>query len=101
MTAWHISRFGKRFQIVAPVAENPQMFAKFTKEIAELTERSNTMGIEEFLLDQARKDGIEKGIEKNTRETALKMVKNGIEINLISNITGLSVEEIEKLAKGG
>jgi predicted transposase/invertase (TIGR01784 family) len=79
--------------------ENPQMFTNFTNEIAELTERNNTMGIEEFLLDQARKEGIEKGIEKNKIETALNMVKNGIEISLISNITGFSVEEIEKIAK--
>ncbi len=59
------------------------------------------MGIEEFLLDQAkkegRKEGFEEGIEKNTKETALKMKENGIYISLISNITGLSVEDIEKL----
>jgi len=90
--------------------ENPEMFTKFTREIAELTERSTTMGIEEFLLDQAKKEGrregieegiekgIEKGIKKNTKETALKMKKSGIEISLISNITGLSVEEIEGLS---
>jgi len=59
------------------------------------------MGIEEFLLDQAKnegiEEGIEKGIEKNTRETALKMINNGLAIKLIANITGLSTEEIEKL----
>ena len=85
--------------------ENPQMFANFTKEIAILTERKITMGIEEFLLDRAEKEGIkkgieegiEKGVEKNTRETALKMKKSGLDIALIANITGLSVKEIEKL----
>ncbi len=60
------------------------------------------MGIEEFLLERAKKEGInkgiEKGIEKNTRETALKMKKSGLDINLIVNITGLSVDEIEKLS---
>jgi len=59
------------------------------------------MGIEEFLLDQAKnegiEEGIEKGIEKNTRDTALKMIQNGLDIELIANITGLSIEEIEKL----
>jgi predicted transposase/invertase (TIGR01784 family) len=73
--------------------ENPEMFTNFTKEIAELTERSTTMGIEEFILDEVRREAI----EENTKNTALKMKKSGIEISLISNITGLSIEEIEKL----
>jgi len=69
------------------------MMANFEQEIAVLTERGITMGIEEFLLDQAKKEGIREA----TRETALKMKKSGLEISLISNITGLSIEEIEKL----
>jgi len=59
------------------------------------------MGIEEFLLDQAKKEGlekgIEKGIEKNTIDTALKMKESGLDIGLIANITGLSIKKIEKL----
>ena len=51
--------------------ENSEMLAKFETEIAILTGGSNTMGIEEFLLDQAEKKGIEKGV----RETALRMVR--------------------------
>ena len=47
--------------------------------------------------EKAEERGIEKGIEKNTRETALKMIKSGLDIKLIANITGLSVEEIQKL----
>jgi predicted transposase/invertase (TIGR01784 family) len=73
--------------------ENSEMFAKFGQEIANLTERGTTMGIEEFLLDRAKKEGR----EENARENALKMKENGLDINLIANITGLSVEEIEKL----
>jgi predicted transposase/invertase (TIGR01784 family) len=80
-----------------PRFEKPEMFSKFEKEINILTEGSTTMGIEEFLLDQAKKEGLEKGIEKNTIETALKMKKSGLDTNLIANITGLSVEKIEKL----
>ena len=59
------------------------------------------MGIEEFLLDNAEKKGIKKGIEKGREEgiweTALKMKKSGLDVNLIASITGISVEEIEKL----
>jgi predicted transposase/invertase (TIGR01784 family) len=86
--------------------ENPQMITKFEQEIAILTERKITMGIEEFLLDRAekegikkgREEGIEKGREESLRVTALKMKKSGLDISLIADITGLSVEEIEKLS---
>jgi predicted transposase/invertase (TIGR01784 family) len=94
--------------------ESPEMFSKFEKEISILTERKVTMGIEEFLLDRAEKQGEEKGekkgIEKgrvegreegrqeNARETAIKMKINNLDISLIANITGLSVKEIEKLS---
>ena len=81
--------------------ENPEMIAKFEQKISILTGGTTTMGIEEFLLDNAKKEGIEEGIEqgieKNTKETALKMIENGLDIRLIANITGLSIEEIEKL----
>lgn len=39
-----------------------------------------------------------KGREQEKKENALKMKKSGIEISLIANITGLSIEEIEKLS---
>ena len=41
--------------------------------------------------------GIEKGREEGIKQTALKMKESGLEIGLIANITGLSVDEIEKL----
>ena len=43
------------------------------------------------------KDGSEQGIEREKIENARKMKENGIEISLISKITGLSEEEIAKL----
>ena len=45
----------------------------------------------------AYKDGVQSGIEQNNIENARKMKENGIEISLISKITGLSEEEIAKL----
>lgn len=41
--------------------------------------------------------GIEKGIEKNTASTALKMLKEKLSIKLVSKITGLSVLQIQQL----
>jgi len=82
--------------------ENTEMLAKFEQGISILTKRSTTMGIEEFLLDRAekkgRKEGIEKGIEKGIKDTALKMIESGLDIKLIADITGLTIEEIEKLS---
>ena len=90
--------------------ENPQMIIKFEQEITTLTERSVTMGIEEFLLDQAEKkgvekgiekgieEGIEKGIEKTKREIALNMKNSGLDISLIANITGYSIEDIKRIS---
>lgn len=85
--------------------ENPEMIGKFESEIALLTERSITMGIEELIIDRARKEGIlegreegiEEGVKKNQRENALKMKQSGFDIKIIADITGLSLAEIKKL----
>ena len=103
--------------------ENPEIFAKFEQEISNLTNRSRNMGIEEFLLDRAEKQGIEKGLEKGLEQglekgleqglekgleqgreesikvIALKMRISGLDIALIANITGLSIADIEALDK--
>jgi len=85
--------------------ENPEMIGKFENEIALLTKRSITMGIEELILDRAKKEGIlegreegiEEGVKKNQRENALKMKQSGFDIKIIADITGLSVADIKKL----
>ena len=47
------------------------------------------------------KQGVEKGIEKGTKETLISTAKNmkdkNIDVELISEITGLSIDEIYKL----
>jgi predicted transposase/invertase (TIGR01784 family) len=50
--------------------------------------------IEEFI-EQGEKQGIEKGIEKANRETIIRSWKNGIEIPMIANITGLDIAKIK------
>ncbi len=73
----------------------------FDSELNELTERSETMGIEELLLDRAKKQGIQKGKKegerKKTLDIAIEMKKDGMPIDQIVKFTKLSVEEIEKL----
>lgn len=83
-------RYYKRF-------ESPEMFAKFEREIGILTERNITMGIEEFLLDRAKKEGIEQGEYKKSLAIAREMKNDGIPLNQIAKFTKLSIEEIESL----
>ena len=76
--------FNKRLRDIAS--------ANFTKEadiyFARKEGREEGIGI-------GREEGIEKGIEK----TALNSIKAGLDNDTISKITGLAIEEIEKLRK--
>ncbi len=47
--------------------------------------------------EEGIKEGIEKGIEKNKITIARNLKKSGLDIKFISDNTGLSIEEIEKL----
>jgi predicted transposase/invertase (TIGR01784 family) len=48
-------------------------------------------------LDTAKEEGIIEGIEKGKIEIAKNMISKGIEISLISEITGLTEKEINEL----
>ncbi len=43
------------------------------------------------------KQGIEKGTERTTRELALKMLRRGMDLETIADITGLSQEQLQQL----
>ena len=47
--------------------------------------------------EKAQKEGHEEGIKEGIKDTARKMKHENIDINTISKITNLSIEEIEKL----
>ena len=57
--------------------------------------------------EQGIKDGLEKGIKKgikkgtseNTKKIALKMIKSGYDLEEISNLTNLSLEELKKFSE--
>lgn len=73
--------------------ENQEINVKFEREVRYLTERSSTMGIEDFLLDRAKKEGEKKSKYAIARE----MKKEGLPIEQIAKFTKLSAEEIAKL----
>ena len=45
----------------------------------------------------AKEEGLDEGIAENKKETAKKMLEKGISIQDISEITGLSLSEIQAL----
>jgi len=85
--------------------ENQDINTKFEQQVEILTERSNTMGIEELLLERAEKKGEKKGERKGEKKgekakaiaIAREMKKDGMPVAQIEKFTGLLAEEIEKL----
>ena len=49
------------------------------------------------VMDTQRREGIEIGIEKGIEKTAIGLFSEGIDIEIISKVTGLSVEELQRL----
>ncbi|WP_293942678.1 MULTISPECIES: hypothetical protein [unclassified Sphingobacterium] len=84
--------------------QKQENFYIFEKEVENKLGRSNIMGTQEYLLDKAEKQGIEKGrleerakLKAEKRTIALEFKKMGLPVADIAKGTGLSIEEIEKL----
>ena len=54
------------------------------------------MGMEKGM-EEGMEKGMEKGIEANRLETAKKMLEKSLDMQLISECTGLSLEQVEAL----
>ncbi len=74
--------------------ENKEMLAKFTKEISILTERTTIMGIEEFLLDQAEKEGMTK---KELAITKNLLISTDLSTSKIAQLMGVSEDFVLKV----
>lgn len=77
--------------------QKQENFYIFEKEVENKLGRSNIMGTQEYLLDKAEKQGMEKGEREKAISIALEFKKMGLPIADIAKGTGLSIEEIEKL----
>ncbi|SHG46672.1 conserved hypothetical protein (putative transposase or invertase) [Thermosyntropha lipolytica DSM 11003] len=49
--------------------------------------------------EKGREEGREEGRKEGREETALNALREGLDVKLISRLTGLSVERIEELKK--
>ncbi len=92
--------------------DNEEFNVIFEKEVKDLTERTDTMGIEQLLLERAEKQGEKRGEKKGElkeraraeakileekRNIAREFKKLSVPVADIAKGTGLSVEEIERL----
>ena len=51
----------------------------------------------ETAIDEAREEGFVQGLEQGRKQLVCEMVSRGMTAELISEMTGLSIEEIETL----
>ena len=51
----------------------------------------------ETAIDEAREEGLERGVAQGRKQLIREMVSRGMTPDLISEMTGLSIEEIETL----
>ncbi|VYT93094.1 transposase [Streptococcus oralis] len=51
----------------------------------------------ETAIDEAREEGLEQGLEQGRKQLVCKMVSRGMTLELISEMTDLSIEEIKSM----
>ena len=70
------------------------------KELNSAEGRKILRTLEDKINDEKRrgyKEGKEAGLAEGKKEAALAMLRKGLDIQLVSEVTGLSVDEVEKL----
>ena len=95
------------FERISENLMNKEESKDLTKQVEELTSEyryielpsayANKEAFEESLKEEAFEDGKEEGIEQTKIDTAKKMLEKNLDINLISECTNLSIEEIKSL----
>ena len=84
----------KYMEEVERINEDPEFYEYISAE-------EDNRKIENSLKSQYKREGLEEGIEQGTRlaklESAKKMKEKGIDNSVISEVTGLTIEEINKL----
>jgi len=89
------------------IAGENDIMKKIVNDLIDLSNDSDIISayekekIERYAFEVALKEkeakGIKEGIEKNKMEVARNLLKENIDINIISKTTGLSLEEIKNL----
>ena len=69
-------------------------------EEALFKEKADRLSREDYVRKEGRQEGMQQGRQDRDREVVLNMLQKGLDISLISEVTGLSPEEIKKLRNG-
>lgn len=85
--------------------ENSETERKFEEALDHITQTRKTMGIEEFILDRTKKEGIQIGIEQGGQQKAIAVVTKLLKetrysIDEIAHFVGESVEFVNKVKEG-
>ena len=83
----HIREAGKKLDLVTMGSEERKHYERYLMHL--VSERG--------IIETAKAEGREEGIEKGITDMAREMKQKGIDLKMISEISGLSPEEIEKL----
>lgn len=89
--------------------EKKEINARFEKELKALTNKSETMGITEQILDIAEQTGVQKGMQAGIQkgknagrmeekiEVSKNMLLKGLDIQLIHELTSLPINKLQQL----
>ena len=80
----------KYMEEVNKINEDPEFYEYISAE-------EDNRKIENSLRSQYKREGREEGIKEGIKDTAKKMKEENIDINIISKVTNLTKEEIEKI----
>ncbi len=80
--------------------EDEKNNANFEQALEVITKNSKNMGIEEFLLDRAKKQGIAKGIEQGKSDVVKNLLRAGkFSISEIANFAGVTEVFVKKIKR--
>ena len=74
---------------------SPEERATYNRYLEDLRYEASTLGLERKL---GKEEGLEKGRQERDQEIAKALLQQGVAVAIISDTTGLSIEEITHLA---
>ena len=92
-----MSEIVKEKPIMEEVQKKYNNFVKSKLMMMEYEKKEAYLYGNQIMLDEERRLGKEEGIKENQILTATNMKNKNMDINLISELTGLSIKEIENL----
>ena len=90
-------------QLLKDLSKGDEIMEKYVKESKEASEQDEVIGMydkelhDEKLRLAENDEYMEKGKQEKAKETALKLLQKNIDLNIISECTGISLEELKKL----